>query len=51
MLTRDAFTITLRPDTYQRLAELAALGREDISDLADTLIADILDEDDELEEL
>ena len=49
-MTND-FTVTLRPETYQRLAELAALGSEDISDLADVIITDKLDEDDELDEL
>lgn len=45
------YTVTLRPETYRRLAELAALGKEDVSDVADEVITDHLDEQDELDKL
>lgn len=44
------YEITLRPETYNRLAELAKLAKRDISDLADEILATDLDEDDELTE-
>jgi hypothetical protein len=44
-------TITLKPETYRRLAELADLGGTDVSDEADAIITTFLDEQDELDEL
>ncbi len=43
-------TVTLRPETYQRLKKLAAACGQSVSDAADEFIADGLDEQDELEE-
>ncbi|HEY2236984.1 MAG TPA: hypothetical protein VGK01_26190 [Candidatus Angelobacter sp.] len=50
MPTKNAFTIRFRPETYRRLAELAAFCKEDVSDAADEIVADYLDEQEELEE-
>lgn len=42
--------VMLRPETYRRLAEYAALGNDDVSDEADEIITNYLNEEDELEE-
>jgi predicted DNA-binding protein len=41
--------ITLRPETYRRLMQLAALSKQDVSDKADEIITAYLDEEDELD--
>ena len=43
--------ITLRPETYRRLMQLAALTNQDVSDKADEIITAHLDEEDELDAL
>jgi len=45
------YTITLQPETYRRLVELADLGGTDVSDEADAILTNYLDEQDELDEL
>lgn len=42
--------VTLRPETFRRLQELAAITEQDVSELADEILTQNLDEEDELHE-